>query len=89
VIDLHEKEIKLAKKLSEFSQVAKHAYEKLDPSLIANYSFELAQVFNEFYQFCPVVGAVEQLQRIGIVKAFTIVQKLALDLLGIDVMKEM
>jgi len=89
LIDLHEKEIKLAKKLSEFPHVSRDAYKKLDPSLIANYAFELAQVFNEFYQFCPVVGTVEQMQRIGIVKAFTIVQKSALDLLGIEVMKEM
>jgi len=89
ILSLAEKEIELAKKLAEFPEAVKHAYSQLNPSLLANYSFQLCQVFNEFYHECQVVGSKEESQRLAIVKAFMIVQKQALSLLGIDVLEEM
>src|SRR3990167_6119920 len=60
VHDLQEKEIELVKKLSQFPEVVLSAYKNLNPSLIANYSYQLAQVFNEFYHACKVIGSEEQ-----------------------------
>lgn len=89
VISLCEKEVELAKKLAEFPSVAEQVYAKMDPSLLANYVFKLSQVFNEFYHACPVIESSEKKQRLGVVQAFLYIQKLALGLLGIEVMEEM
>jgi arginyl-tRNA synthetase len=89
VISLCEKEIELAKKLAEFPTLAEQVYAKMDPSLLANYVFKLSQVFNEFYHACPVLKSQEKKQRLGVVQAFLYIQKLALGLLGIEVMEEM
>jgi arginyl-tRNA synthetase len=89
ILSLHKKEIELAKKLAEFPQAVEHAYNQLNPSIIANYSFQLCQIFNEFYHECPVIFSKEEEQRLCLVKAFMSVQKSALSLLGIDVLEEM
>ncbi|MBI2499070.1 arginine--tRNA ligase [Candidatus Woesearchaeota archaeon] len=89
IVGLKEKEIELIKKLDEFKVVVEQASSSLNPSLIANYSFQLAQIFNEFYHLCPVIGSAEEGQRLAIVKAFLIVMKSSLWLLGIEVMEEM
>lgn len=88
---LEEKEINLIKKLGEFKEIIEQAYKNLDPSIIANYSFELSQLFNEFYHFYPVITADDKTrqQRLAIVEAFRIVLKQSLGLLGIDVLEEM
>ena len=89
IVELNDSEIKLLKKIDSFSEVVKRAYENLAPNLIANYSFELAQIFNEFYHACPVLGSVEEGFRLRLVDVFRIVLKKSLDLLGIDVVEEM
>lgn len=89
IISLNEKEILLAKKLAEFQEAVEHSNRQLNPSLIANYSFQLCQAFNEFYNECQVILTPEEEQRIALTKAFMIVQKSALNLLGIDVLEEM
>ena len=89
IVELKDKEIELIKKLDEFRIVVEQASNSLNPSLIANYSFQLAQIFNEFYHLCPVIRSVEEGQRLAIVKAFLIVMKSSLRLLGIEVMEEM
>ena len=88
---LEDKEINLIKKLGEFKEVTEQAYKNLDPSTIANYSFELSQSFNEFYHFYPVLTAEDKIkqQRLAIVEAFRTVLKQSLGLLGIDVLEEM
>ncbi|KKQ27372.1 MAG: Arginine-tRNA ligase [Candidatus Magasanikbacteria bacterium GW2011_GWC2_37_14] len=43
--------------IAQFPEVTKEAVEKLDPSRIAKYLFELAQKFNSFYENCPVLQA--------------------------------
>ena len=67
----------------------KRSYNALNSSLIANYVYELAKAFNEFYHTCPVVGSENEGFRLKIVEAFTQVTKNALYLLGIDVLEEM
>jgi arginyl-tRNA synthetase len=82
-------EVCLVKKIIEFPEIIKHSSERFDPSLIAHYSFQLAQLFNEFYHSCPVLESKEESFRIKLVEAFRTTIKNALYLLGIEVMEEM
>ena len=86
-LDLNE--IKLIKKLSLFKEIVLKSYNDLNPSLIAHYSYELAQRFNEFYHACPVIGSDNEILRMNLVKIFRQVLKNSLFLLGIDVLEEM
>ncbi len=86
---LEEKEIELAKKLSQFPEIMKNSFENLNPSAIANYSYQLSQEFNEFYHSCPVLNSEKQNFRIALVKSFIRVAENSLALLGIDVIEEM
>lgn len=61
----------------------------MNPSLIANYSHQLAQTFNEFYHNCKVIGTKEEAFRLRLIQAFRKTLKNSLWLLGIDVMEEM
>ncbi len=88
--DLEEKETELIKKMAEFEDVVRRAYENLNPSTLANYSYQLAQVFNEFYHECPVIGSEEKESfRIYLVESFRQILKNSLYLLGIDVLEQM
>jgi arginyl-tRNA synthetase len=89
IIDLKDEEVRLLKKLAGFEDVVENAYENLAPNLIANYCYELASLFNEFYHCCPVLGSEEEGFRLKLVDAFRIVMKKGLGLLGIDVLEEM
>lgn len=88
---LEDKEINLIKKLGDFKESIENSYKNLDPSIIANYSFELSQLFNEFYHFYPVINADEKTkkQRLAIVEAFRVILTKSLNLLGIEVLEEM
>jgi arginyl-tRNA synthetase len=86
---LENQEIDLIKKLSEFPVIVANSYNTLNPSLIANYSYQLAQTFNEFYHACQVVGDDEETFRLSLVKAFAQVLKNSLNLLGIETIEEM
>ncbi|MEA3248598.1 MAG: arginine--tRNA ligase [Nanoarchaeota archaeon] len=89
IIDLKDSEIKLLKKINSFEETITTAYQNLAPNIIANYAFELSQMFNEFYHSCPVLGSIEEGFRLKLVDAFRITLKKSLDLLGIDVLEEM
>ncbi len=87
--DLEKPEIDLIKKLEEFSQIFKKSYETLNPSLIANYAYQLAQKFNEFYHSCPVLKSDKKFFRLGLVSSFKQVLKNSLTLLGIETLEVM
>jgi len=87
--NLIEQEIALAKKIAEFPKVVEEAEKHYSPSLLANYSFQLAKTFNEFYHACKVLGDDCEGLRLKLVEAFAITIKNSLALLGIDVMEEM
>ncbi len=86
---LEDSEIKIIKKLSEFSRVVSKSYETLNPSLIANYSYQLAQIFNEFYHECPVLNSKKENFRINLVESFRQVLGNSLSLLGIETLEKM
>ncbi len=86
---LNQNEIKLAKKLAEFSEVVSKSYKDLNPAHLANYSYQLAQTFNEFYHSCPVINSENEKLRIELVKNFKNILNQSLKLLGIESLKEM
>jgi arginyl-tRNA synthetase len=87
--NLDKKEIELIKKMSEFEDVVRKSFESLSPSHLANYSYQLAQVFNEFYHECPVINSPKESFRISLVESFRQILKNSMYLLGIDVLEEM
>ncbi len=87
--EMHDSEIKLVKKLSEFPKVVEQAGHKLNPSEIANYAYDLSQIFNEFYHSCKVVGSKEEMFRLALVECFRQVLRNALGLLGIETIEKM
>ena len=89
VSDIHDKEVLLAKKIDDFSDTVFRAGKNLNPALIANYTFELSQTFNEFYSACKVIGSEEEPYRIKLVEAFKITLKNSLTLLGLEALDQM
>jgi arginyl-tRNA synthetase len=89
IFELSPQETALLTKLQNFPDVVKSAYNQLAPNLIANYSYELAQTFNEFYHAHPVIGSKEEAFRLKLIDAFRNVLKSSLNLLGIEVLEEM
>ena len=81
---LENEEFNLIKKLSEFPEVISKSYNTLNPSAIANYSYQLAQMFNEFYHKCPVINSEKSFFRFSLVEAFKQTLKNSLYLLGIE-----
>jgi arginyl-tRNA synthetase len=89
IIDLKEQEISLIKSLNNFPERIKKSYENLAPNIIANYTYNLAKEFNEFYHSCPVLENEQQEFRLKLTKAFKIVMKSCLNILGIKELEEM
>ena len=87
--NVDEKEFTLIKKILQFPEVVNQAYNSLSPHIIANYSLELCQIFNDFYHSCPVLGNEKQAFRLKLVDSFRKVLKNSLSLLGIEAIEEM
>ena len=88
----HTSERTLIKKLALFPLVIEDASNGCKPHSIANYLFEVASAFNQFYRDCPVLSeenTVIRSSRLALVRATEIVLKNALDLLGISAPEEM
>jgi len=79
----------LISQLGQFPQGASNAFQQYAPNLIANYSFQIAQAFNEIYHKNQVIGSEEESFRLMLVDAFSQVLKNALHLLGIRVLEKM
>ncbi len=79
----------LIKKLSQFPSVIDKSSEEYKPNILANYIFDLATIFNEFYHSFRVVGQPSEEARLALVQSVMIVLENGLKLLGIDVLKEM
>lgn len=86
---LKEKEIDLVKKIDEFPDRVVQAARELNPGVIANYAYKLAQMFNEFYAACKVLGSDEIEFRVHLVEVFRTTIRNALRLLGIKVIERM
>lgn len=89
IYELQPQEIELVRKLLQFPKIAESAYKNLNPSVIANYGYQVSQMFNEFYHACPVLGSEEEAFRLALVEAFRQVIKNSCHLLGIELLEKM
>jgi arginyl-tRNA synthetase len=86
-----QKEHDLALFAARYSESVKYAGEKYDPAEIAKYLFDLAQQFNDYYHAISVLKADDEIKNVRLVLLGAVGQiiKNGLNLLGIDVVKEM
>ena len=84
---LSKDEVELIDLLGRFSQEVQRAAKDLRPLLIANYSFEVARAFSNFYSKCPVLSADDKTKgfRLRLVAGTKQVIINSLNLLGIKV----
>lgn len=74
----------LVRKISEYPEVVDRAVADLMPHHIANYLYELAQIFNRFYEHNRVIGDERQSQRLALVERYADTLKTGLNILGIS-----
>lgn len=86
-----ENEIALIKKISEFDSVIERAARDLKPHQLATYARELAESFNLFYRYSPVIDAEPELKeaRLALVNASRNALRETLDTLGIQALETM
>lgn len=90
--DLNEKERGLLCRLSEFPEVVAEAGKTFSPALIANYAYELAKEYNQFYHDYSILKAESDSARDFRVSLSDIVARIlsqAMNLLGIEMPKRM
>ncbi len=91
-IKLNEKEKDLIKLVLSFDEIVEEAALRYSPALIANYAYDLAKAYNQFYHDNVVVDAAEtatSLFRISLSKQTAACIKAAFALLGIEVPERM
>lgn len=81
--DLQPDERSLARKISEYPEVVDKAVSELMPHHVCTYLYELAQVFNHFYEGNRVIGDERQALRLGLVNKYAETLQRGLSLLGI------
>ncbi len=86
-----EHEVALAKHLARFPAVIEQVVQELRPHLLAAYARELADLFNTFYHYDPVLqsAGVTRTSRLTLVRAVQNTLKEALETLGIDALRSM
>ena len=86
-----ESEIALAKQIARFPEVIGTVVTELRPHVLAIYARELADTFNSFYHFEPVLKSEGETRarRLTLVKAVQNTLKEALETLGIDAVRTM
>lgn len=91
-VEISEKEQTLIQKLLDFENVVKRAGSEYSPALIANYTYDLAKEFNQFYHDTSILKEedVQKRQfRLVLSSCVARVIKTAMDLLGIEVPERM
>ena len=91
-LELNEKESGLVKLLRRFEPVVLESAETLNPSLIANYAYELAREFNQFYHDYSILGEKDlsvRSFRIGLSEYTGKIINESMELLGIDLPERM
>jgi len=84
-------EIALIKKIAQFDLVIERSALELKPHHLATYARELAETFNLFYRYSPVLEAEDTLRaaRLSLVKASRNALRAALETLGIPALESM
>ncbi|MCG6202163.1 arginine--tRNA ligase [Psychromonas antarctica] len=87
-----EKEIDLASKLIQFSEVINSVAKQGMPHFLCAYLFELAGLFSSFYEACPILNAATERQKQSRLKLSALTAKTlkqGLSLLGINTLERM
>ena len=79
----------LIKKLSEFPEIIEKSAKELKPNILANYSYELATLFNEYYQNVRIIGSENEQAKLALVNSVKIILENSLNLLGIKSLEKM
>jgi len=84
-------EIQLAKRILEFPEFLQRAVSAYRPNLMTDYLFDLAQLYNRFYQNVPFLKAPEGVResRLVLCEQVARILRTGLDLLGIEVPERM
>ena len=82
----HELERRIAIKLTRFPAAVRAAAENYRPNILADYLYDLAQIYSSFYQNVPFLKAGEGIResRIRLCRATAATLRQGLDLLGIE-----
>ena len=86
------RELQLVRSLEQFPKVVAEAGRIYSPALVANYAYDLAKEYNQFYHDCPILreeDAAVRACRLLISRTVSQVIKNALWILGIDVPERM
>lgn len=86
-----DKEKELLVKMARFPEIIKLTAKRYNPSELAKYNFELAQIFNDYYHETNILKSEKKTMkaRIQLIKAMCIVLSSGLSLLGIETLEEM
>jgi arginyl-tRNA synthetase len=90
--ELNEKEIALVRMIYEYPEVLREAAQALNPSLVANYLYELAREFNQFYHDHSILSAdvpAQISQRLLLTDVTGNIIESGMELLGIEVPERM
>lgn len=79
----------LARKVSEYPEVIEKSVNELMPHHVCTYLYELAQVFNRFYENNRVIGDPRELLRVNLVQLYADVLKNGLGILNIPAPERM
>ncbi len=85
-------EVELIKKMAAFDSIIEHCARELKPHTLAIYARELAEAFNQFYRFVPVINIDDgklRATRLGLVDCARIALAISLETLGIDAPESM
>jgi arginyl-tRNA synthetase len=91
-VDLLKQESELIFILNEYPNAIMKAGDEYSPAIIANYVFELAKFFNQFYAEVSIMNEADvdkQQCRLSLIKAVAKTISKAMGLLGIDVPSRM
>jgi arginyl-tRNA synthetase len=91
-VQLHEKEKALIKHLHQFPATVHEAAAAYSPAVVAQYAYDLAKTYNQFYDACPVMKAdSDELKAFRLQLSGTVARtvKASLALLGIEVPEQM
>jgi len=88
---IEDKEKNIILHLQKFPEIILQATSKRDPSLVARYLFELAQLFNDYYHSVPILKAEKELSfaRLSLLEAVQQILENGFDILGIQYLEEM
>lgn len=91
-LDMNDKEVGLTRMMYEYPDVINEAARTYNPSLVANFLYDLAKEFNQFYHDHSILNA-EQHDRVSLrlllVEAVSRIIESGMDLLGIEVPERM